>query len=115
MNSDYPAPPVLPASGSLYDPVPRKLPQEIVQTLVDSAAVRIERIISDGHRSPPGFWYDQAQREWVLLLSGEAVLEFEDRRLELRPGMYVDIAAHERHRIVATSASEQTIWLAIFY
>lgn len=108
-------PPATPSTGNLLDPVPRGLPDEIVSTLVASASVRIERIVSDGHRSDPDFWYDQDCREWVLLVAGSAVLEFEDRRVGLTPGMYVDIAAHERHRIAATSAEEPTIWLAIFY
>jgi cupin 2 domain-containing protein len=93
------------------------LPQELVTTLVKSAAVRIERIISTGHCSPRGFWYDQDEHEWVLVLRGAATLSFEDdqRPIDLRPGDYVNIPAHRRHRVDWTSAAEPTVWLAVFY
>jgi len=79
--------------------------------------VRIERILSKGHSSPPDFWYDQEQHEWVLLVAGEARLRFErdDHVLHLKPGDYVNIAAHEKHRVEWTTESTETIWLAVFY
>jgi hypothetical protein len=40
--------------------------------------MKIERIISQGQASPPGFWYDQAWNEWVIVLKGSATLQFED-------------------------------------
>jgi cupin 2 domain-containing protein len=102
-------------AGNLLAPVARGLPAEVVETLVDATSVRIERVVSDGHRSAPDFWYDQDCREWVVLLAGAAVLEFADRSVCLTPGMHVDIAAHERHRIVSTSQTMQAVWLAVFY
>jgi cupin 2 domain-containing protein len=77
--------------------------------------VRIERIVSLGHASPPGFWYDQPQGEWVLLLKGDAGLQFEDEAAprRLQPGDYVWIAPHRRHRVAWTAADRTTIWLAI--
>src|SRR5262249_41930037 len=42
---------------------------EIVETLLAAPGVRIERIVSFGQASPDGFWYDQAEAEWVLLLA----------------------------------------------
>jgi cupin 2 domain-containing protein len=105
--------------GDLYRDIPDQLPQELTQVLLaaKSSGVKIERILSKGHCSPLGFWYDQPDNEWVLLIKGEALLRFEtpDRLLRLTPGMYLDIAAHERHRIESTSPSEETIWLAVFY
>ena len=92
------------------------MPEEFFQTLVQGKGVRIERIVSKGHCSPVDFWYDQAQREWVILLKGEAGLRFESgETLHLIPGSHVDIPAHARHRVEWTSASEETIWLAVFY
>jgi cupin 2 domain-containing protein len=106
-------------SGDLYRDIPDPLPLELSQSILtaDTSRVKIERIVSKGHRSPAGFWYDQSDNEWVLLAKGEARLRFEtdDRVLHLTPGMHVTIAAHERHRVDWTSETEETIWLAVYY
>ncbi len=105
--------------GSLFSAIPESLPQELVNVIAESGAVRIERIISDRHASPEGFWYNQEQNEWVLLAAGSAVLSIEKEsgieQIELKPGDYVLIPAHQRHRVEATSPDEKTIWLAVFY
>jgi cupin 2 domain-containing protein len=103
--------------GNLLEGIPASLPQELVQTLAATHGTRIERIVSKGHCSPPGFWYDQDQHEWVLLVQGEARLRFEDgnRSVHLRAGCHVNIAAHERHRVEWTTDETETIWLAVFY
>lgn len=100
---------------NLLHDLPSSVPTELFETLHDAANVRIERIVSYGHVSPPDFWYDQAEGEWILLLAGAARLQFEDREVELRPGDYLNIRAHERHRVAWTSPRETTIWLAVFY
>ncbi len=49
--------------------------------------VRLEAILSEGHISPPDFWYDQDEDEWVAVLQGEGEIEFDDgRRERLLPG-----------------------------
>ncbi|MGE5651359.1 cupin domain-containing protein [Noviherbaspirillum sp. UKPF54] len=103
--------------GNLYRDIPAQLPAEITNRLAGAGDVRIERIVSRGHRSPPGFWYDQPEREWVMVLKGEAALRFEqgDRLLRLAEGDHVTIPAHERHRVEWTAQHEDTIWLAVFY
>ena len=103
--------------GNLTRGIPAQLPDEMMQTLAASGKARIERIVSRGHCSPPGFWYDQEENEWVLLVQGAAELRFEqgDRRLHLAAGDYVNIAAHEKHRVEWTAADTETIWLAVFY
>lgn len=90
---------------------------EHVNTLASGTHTRVERIVSMGHSSPPGFWYDQTEDEWVTVISGEAELEFADppRSVRLRPGDHVNIPAHQRHRVGWTSATEPTIWIAVFY
>jgi cupin 2 domain-containing protein len=102
---------------NLFADIPTSLPAELLQTLVARPNVRIERIVSHGHASPDGFWYDQAEHEWVALLRGAARVRFErdDRLVELAPGDCVEIPAHERHRVDWTTPDEQTIWLAVFY
>ena len=104
---------------NLYTDIPANLPEELITTLVQSRHVRVERIVSDGHSSPEDFWYDQKQDEWVLLLSGSAVLSFEENQAEsqeeLTPGDYLFITAHRRHRVESTSADEKTVWLAVHF
>ena len=75
--------------------------EEHQQTLLAGGETRIERIVSRGHRSPDGFWYDQDEDEWVMLLGGGAGLEIEgeDGILELVPGDWVLLPAHCRHRV----------------
>lgn len=104
-------------TANLFHNIPPQLPEEIAETLAASDKIRIERIVSRGQCSPPGFWYDQEQQEWVLLLKGEASLRIagSDEAVRLAPGDYLNIAAHVRHRVESTSATEDTVWLAVFY
>lgn len=106
-----------PAMPNILAAIPAQLPEELVEILLDSASVRIERIVSHGHTSPEGFWYDQDEGEWVVVLRGKAILRFEggEGPLELGPGNYVNIPAHRRHRVDWTTTDEPTIWLAVHY
>ena len=104
------------ALANLLSDFPADLSGEQFETVVASPAVRIERIVSRGHASPPGFWYDQAQHEWVVVLAGAARLRFEDGdTVEMKPGDHVNIPAHRRHRVEWTHPDEPTVWLAIHY
>jgi cupin 2 domain-containing protein len=78
--------------------------------------VRIERIVSKGHASPEGFWYDQDDDEWILILQGEARLRLADHAspVHLKPGDSLLLPAHCRHRIDWTTPDQPTIWLAVF-
>ena len=101
---------------NLFADIPDDLPDELIQPLLSTPGLRIERIVSMGHSSPEGFWYDQEASEWVLLLEGAARLKFDgEEPIELRPGMFVNIPAHRRHRVEWTDPHEPTIWLAIHY
>jgi cupin 2 domain-containing protein len=100
---------------NLFAELPGRLPEELFETLLTRNKVRIERIVSHGHASPAGFWYDQDQHEWVVVLKGAATLQFEDRSLEMRPGDFVNIPAHQKHRVAWTAPDEPTIWLAVHY
>jgi cupin 2 domain-containing protein len=90
---------------------------EVTETLVAAPGLRIERIVSRGQASPPGFWYDQSATEWVLLLAGAALLRFEDERAprRLAPGDHILIAPNRRHRVEWTDPTAPTVWLAVFY
>ncbi len=100
---------------NLFD-IPAELPgdDEFFETLAGGDDLRIERIISHGHTTPEGQWYDQAMDEWVVLLQGEATLQWEDgRSTELAAGDAVFIAAHRRHRVVRTTRQPPCVWLAV--
>lgn len=94
---------------------PADTPEELFTTLLEEPGLIVRRIVSTGQSSPPDFWYDQADAEWVVLLSGEAKLRFADESQahHLRPGDYLDIAPGQRHRVDWTSPDEPTVWLAI--
>lgn len=105
------------AARNLLAELPPNLPDELFTTLLSAMNVRIERIVSQGQASPESFWYDQDQHEWVLVLKGAARLRFEgtEQTLEMKPGDFVNIPAHLKHRVDWTTPNELTVWLAVFY
>ena len=90
---------------------------ERMDRIADGGSWRLERIHSCQAASPAGFWYDQDESEWVLLLRGSARLQFEDedQPRDLCVGDSLLIAAHRRHRIVMTDPAPGTVWLALFW
>ena len=103
--------------GNLLASLPRRLDAEQMIVLVENENLRIERIVSTGQASPPGFWYDQPWAEWVLVLAGAAgvVFEGEAEPRVLRPGDYLLIPAHRRHRVAWTDPEQPTVWLVVHY
>ncbi|MCC6126614.1 MAG: cupin domain-containing protein [Pirellulales bacterium] len=104
-------------SKNLFTGIPSDLTEEFFTTLLEAEGLRIERIVSQGQASPPGFWCDQDEHEWVVVLEGSAVLEIEGtpEPVELLPGSYLNSPAHQKHRVVSTSPGEKTIWLAVHF
>jgi cupin 2 domain-containing protein len=102
---------------NLFTDIPGNLKDELIETILQTPSFRMERIVSRGHCSPKGFWYDQDDNEWVILLKGRAVLRFEndDESITLKSGDYIHIAKHLRHRVEWTDPEEETIWLTIHY
>jgi cupin 2 domain-containing protein len=102
---------------NLMRDLPDALGGEIAQQLFAGPGLRVERIVSQGQANPPGFWYDQDQAEWVLLLAGAARLRFADEKEDrvLGPGDHVHIAPHRRHRVEWTDPAAPTVWLTIFH
>jgi len=102
--------------GNLYSSVSGN-EGEIFQKLLSQSDFLLERIISTGHATASGTWLESNRHEWVVLLSGSAALSFEGEasQIILRPGDYVTIPAHVRHRVEWTTSGEQTVWLALHY
>lgn len=105
------------STGNVFAHLPDSLPEELFQELEHGQGFTLERIISIGHATPAGKWYDQEQHEWVLLLSGSAGLRFEGEGnlQELHPGDFINIPAHRRHRVEWTDPNKKTVWLALHY
>jgi cupin 2 domain-containing protein len=101
---------------NLLADIPGEMPEELVGEILRTDALRIERIVSRGQTSPPGFWYDQETDEWVLLVKGGASLRFFDgREITLAPGDHLLIPRHVRHRVERTDPQGETVWLAVHF
>ncbi|WP_152184300.1 cupin domain-containing protein [Sulfurimonas indica] len=102
-------------TSNVFTNIPSDLSQEVFETLLEADDIRIERIISYGHTSPKEGWYDQEENEWVIVLEGSATLEFIDKKVNLKKGDFINIKAHEKHKVIWTVENKKTVWLAIFY
>ena len=102
---------------NIFRGLPKKMAEEMSEALLDTEHFRLERIISSGQKTPAGEWYDQDTNEWVILLGGNAGLLFEGETeaYVMRPGDYVHIPAHRRHRVEWTDPEQKTVWLALHY
>ena len=91
--------------------------KESLWEIVKNESVRVERIVSQGQASPPGFWYDQDEHEWVAVLTGQVILQIEGQEndMALGPGDTVLLPARTRHRVEWTDPLHPTIWLAVFW
>lgn len=98
---------------NLFESLPEDAPAEEILVLLERGGLRLERIASCGHASPPGFWYEQATDEWVLVVRGSAALRWGDGRVEeLGPGDWRLVPARCRHRVERTGPD--TLWLALY-
>ncbi len=102
---------------NIFKDIPDDLTEEILEIILETKEIRIERIVSKGHSSSKDFWYDQEKNEYVILLKGRAGVAFKDREdtVILEPGDYIDIPAHVKHRVEWTAKEEHTVWLAVYY
>lgn len=89
--------------------------EEILFEIFKNEKIKVEKIVSNGQKSPYNFWYEQEENEFILLLEGFAILEFENREVELKKGDCLNIEAMEKHRVKFTSLDEPTVWFAVFY
>jgi cupin 2 domain-containing protein len=85
---------------------------ELFEDLLRRPGLRVERIVSRGHTTPPDQPYVQGWDEWVLVLRGSARLLVEDQgEMLLEPGAHRLIPAGTPHWV--THTADPTIWLAI--
>lgn len=103
--------------SNIFSNIPEALPSELFDVLLQTDAFRLERIVSMGHATPVGEWYDQARNEWVILVKGGAGLRIEGEPtvITLKPGDHVHLPAHLKHRVEWTASEEETVWLALHY
>lgn len=103
--------------NNLFENISSDLPEELFETLHRSGDVKIERIVSRGHVTPEGEWYDQSWDEWVVLLKGSATLDFDGYKesVSLKSGDFIFLPAGLRHRVAWTEPDVDSIWLAIHF
>ena len=98
---------------NIFDLPEHALPEEMITVLAETGDVRIERIVSTGQTSG---WYDQMETEFVILLEGHAVIEFENgESTAMSRGDTIVISPHERHRVSFTSIKPPCVWICVFY
>ena len=100
---------------NIFDKIIVDKEEENFFEIIKNETIKIEKIVSNGQKSPENFWYEQEKSEFVLLLEGFAILEFENREVELKKGDCINIKAKQKHRVKFTSLDEPTIWFAVFY
>jgi cupin 2 domain-containing protein len=103
--------------NNLFTDIPDVIPEEIFETIIETKAFRLERIVSDGQLTAEDEWYDEDENEWFILIKGSAglLLEGDNDPLVLKPGDYLNLPAHRRHKVLWTDADEKTVWLALHY
>lgn len=101
---------------NLFADIPEHVPEELFEIIASTPAVKIERIVSRGHTTPEGEWYDQDWNEFVIVLQGSARLRLvTNEEITLQPGDFRMIVAHEKHQVSYTSPDEDTVWLAVHF
>ena len=102
---------------NLFQNIPEELNQELVEKLIEQDSFRLERIVSRGQISPPDFWYDQNEHEWVVILAGKAQLQIDglEQPVTLNPGDTYNLPAHTKHRVAWTAPNQDTIWLTVVW
>jgi cupin 2 domain-containing protein len=98
---------------NIFQNIAKYSQEEIFDIIIKNKKIKIERIISFGQITPIDYWYDQSEDEFVLIIEGNAKIEYIDRTIyELKKGDYLYIKAHTKHRVIFTA--NPTIWLAVF-
>lgn len=103
-------------SKNIFQDIPKPTKEEFFEILASKKEVKIERIVSYGHTTKDFEWYEQEGDEWVILLSGEAIISFDDKEdIKLKAGDYINIPAYKKHRVSWTKENQESVWLAVHY
>jgi cupin 2 domain-containing protein len=95
--------------GNLFADTNPPAEGERFETLLDHRNLVIERIVSSEAITP--VVSVQLQDEWVVLVSGEAVLEVGGEEIRLRAGDHLFLPAGSPH--IVRKVSRGAIWLAV--
>lgn len=101
---------------NIFDNIKINKKSEDFFELLRNETIKIERIVSNGQVSPENFWYKQDENEFIVVLEGNAIIEFKNKKIvKLKKGDCLNIDAFLEHKINYTSVTGPTVWLAIFY
>jgi cupin 2 domain-containing protein len=102
---------------NIFSKIPEKLHKELFEEIARGGSFKLQRIVSKGHATPKGEWYDQDKDEWVILLKGKAGIVMDGKKgvITLEPGDYLSLPAHQKHRVEWTDPEAETVWLALHY
>lgn len=104
----------IPVKKNIFKNIPASMHSEITEILALKGSVRFERIVSTGQVSPEGFFYDQDEDEFVIVVKGKSVMSFSNgSKITLNEGDYFNIPKGLKHRVDFTE--NPTVWLAVFY
>lgn len=98
---------------NIFKELPDATLAEQEEVLLEAKNVRIARIVSGGQA---GEIYDQAEDEWVIVLSGEAMISFPEeggRTVKLEAGDYLYLKAGQKHQV--TKTSDPCLWLCFYF
>ena len=103
--------------ANIFSQIPDVLKEELTEEILKNGSFKLERIVSKGHATPRGEWYDQDKDEWVILLKGSAgiLIEGDKEVIALKPGDHVNLPAHVKHRVEWTDKDSETVWLALYF
>jgi cupin 2 domain-containing protein len=97
------------ARGRLLGSTDAPTTGERFATVAAMGSTTVRQILSSD--TPDATVYEQDHDEWVVVLTGSAVLEVEDRDHTLGAGDWILLPAGVPHRVVRTAAG--TSWLAV--
>jgi cupin 2 domain-containing protein len=95
--------------GNLYENALPPQQGERFDTLLSHKGLIIERIVSTSKIASQQ--YVQEQDEWVVLLTGDALLDVAGRQVPLRAGDYLFLPSRTPHTVLRVS--DGAMWLAV--
>jgi cupin 2 domain-containing protein len=95
--------------GRLHPPDDAPAAGEQIESVALLSGIRVEQILSGELTGPADYLQDHD--EWVVVLSGGAVLEIDGGEVRLSTGEWIVLPAGIPHRLVRTDRG--TNWLAV--